>query len=44
LKRLCVLKRNGEKMKTHYKSLQQKTTTYHWAKIENIDYDIKAFK
>jgi hypothetical protein len=29
LKRLCVLKRNGEKMKTHYKSLQQKTTTYH---------------
>jgi hypothetical protein len=30
-----VLKRNGEKMKTHYKSQQQKTTTYHWTKMEN---------
>jgi hypothetical protein len=33
--RLHVFKRNGEKMKTHYKSQQQKTTTYHWAKMEN---------
>jgi hypothetical protein len=35
LSRLRVLKRNGVKMKTHYKSQQQKTTTYHWAKMEN---------
>jgi len=24
-------------MKTHYKSQQQKTTTYHWTKVENTD-------
>jgi hypothetical protein len=29
LSRLHVLQRNGEKMKTHYKSQRQKTTTYH---------------
>jgi hypothetical protein len=35
---LRVLKRNGEKIKTHYKSQRQKTTTYHWAKMENTEY------
>ena len=37
LLRLRILKCNGEKIKTHYKSQQQKTTTYmyHWAKMEN---------
>ena len=35
MSRLHILKRNGEKMKTHYKSQQQKTTTYHWAKMKN---------
>ena len=37
LLRLRVLKRNGEKMKTHYKSQQQKTITYYSAKMENTD-------
>jgi hypothetical protein len=44
LLRLRVFKRNGEKIKTHYKSQQQKTTTYHWAQMENTDVHVWFFQ
>jgi hypothetical protein len=28
--------RNGKKMKTHYKSQQQKTTTYHQGRFQDL--------